>query len=227
MTVGKPLAAAVALRRAAEAVAARPPAPELAPVLEIATRDLYLAMRGLARYQIAGRATEDGPGTLAGQVREAANSVGLAWRYLSAGHACDAGIAAASAAGGLRAAAAGAVSAWSRPSGTAQDREQILEMAAAATSAMAAAAGCLAAGGRGIRAGRIRDAEGSLGIAAEQLRQALACSRAAGPARGGSAAPAPASRGRPGRRRRPARRSAGRARAGQPQDRRRQFPSAS
>lgn len=82
------LAAARALRQAAVAVAAaRHSRPELAPVLQAATRDLYTAMRGLARYQVTGQPAGTGPGTLRGQIREAARSAGLAWRSLAAANA--------------------------------------------------------------------------------------------------------------------------------------------
>ena len=60
------LAAARVLRQAAGAVAAaRHSRPELAPVLQAATRDLYTAMRGLARYQVTGQPPGTGPGTAA------------------------------------------------------------------------------------------------------------------------------------------------------------------
>ena len=72
-----------------------------------------------------------------------------------------------------------------RPSGSAQDREEIVELVTAAAAAMAATAGYLATGAAGLAACRFRHAERSLDIAAEQLRQALACARA------GHARPAP------------------------------------
>ena len=75
----------------------------------------------------------------------------------------------------LSEAAASAVRAWSWPSGSAQDREEIVELVTAAAAAMAATAGYLATGTAGLAACRFRHAERSLDIAAEQLQQALAC----------------------------------------------------
>ena len=185
---GPALAAARVLRQAAGAVAAaRHSRPELAPVLQAATRDLYTAMRGLARYQVTGQPPGTGPGTVPGQIRDAARSAGLAWRSLAAANAGQITPAgpAAGPARALSEAAAHAVRAWHRPAGSAQDREEIVELATAAAAAMAATAGYLATGAAGLAACRFRHAERSLDIAAEQLRQALACPRA------GHARPAP------------------------------------
>jgi hypothetical protein len=195
------LAAARALRQAAGAVAAaRHSRPELAPVLQAATRDLYTAMRGLARYQVTGQPPGTGPGTLPGQIRDAARSAGLAWRSLAAANAGQI-VPAEPASGPARAlseAAASAVRAWHRPAGSARDREEIVELVTAAAAAMAATVGYLATGTAGLAACRFRHAERSLEIAAEQLRQALACARADHPcpvpSPWGSSRPGPARR---------------------------------
>ena len=67
----------------------------------------------------------------------------------------------------------------------AQDRDEVIEGAMGAVHAMAAAAGYLAWGASGLRASRLRNAQGSLEAAGEHLREALACSRAASRARHG------------------------------------------
>jgi hypothetical protein len=165
--------AAAALARSAEAVsAASVPRAKLAPLLEIATRDLFVAMRGLARCQFPGQPAGAGPGTLPGQIRQAAHSVGLAWQYLAAANSQHHPVAGAAAgpAAGLCAAAARAISAWSRPEATIQDDGPIVELVMAAARAMAATARYLAAGTGGLRACRYRHAERCLDIAAEQLR---------------------------------------------------------
>ena len=185
--------AAAALARSAETVAAAPVSrAELAPLLETATRDLFVAMRGLARCQFPGQPAGTGPGTLPAQIREAAHSVGLAWQYLAAANSHHHPVVgAAGPAAGLCAAAARAISAWSRPEATIQDGTPIAELVRAAAGAMAATAGYLAAGTGGLRACRYRHAERCLDIAAEQLRQALACAHATRPQMPGGAIPPP------------------------------------
>jgi hypothetical protein len=184
MTAGRPdpaagRLAAGALRQAAEAVAAaRLPRRELAPLLATAACDLYRTLRGLGRFQVAGHRAVSGPGTVSGQVRQAAHSAGMAWQYLAVGCPRGTGVSAASTAGpadALQVAAARAARACSGLSGSEHDREEILTLVMAAAAAMAATADYLAAGADGIRARRCRNAANSLDIAAEQLRQALAC----------------------------------------------------
>ncbi|MGA2829208.1 MAG: hypothetical protein ABSF03_24210 [Streptosporangiaceae bacterium] len=164
--------AAAALARSAEAIAATSVLrAELAPLLETATRDLFVAMRGLARCQFSGRRAGTGPGTLPAQIRQAAHSVGLAWQYLAAANSQHhPAVGAVGPAADLCAAAVGAISAWSRPDSTIQDGAPIVELVMAAAGSMAATAGYLAAGTGGLRACRYRHAERCLDIAAEQLR---------------------------------------------------------
>lgn len=177
--------AADALARASEAVAGAPvPRAELTPLLETATRDLFVAMRGLARRQFPRQPVEAGPGTPSRQIREAAHSAGLAWQYLAAANSHHHPVAseAAGPAAVLCAAAACAVSAWSRPEANIQDGVTIIELVMTAAGSMAATAGYLAAGTGQLRACRYRHPERCLDIAAEQLRQALAGACATSPA---------------------------------------------
>ena len=85
--------------------------------------------------------------------------------------------------GALREAVHRAVTAWSRPAVTGTDRDEVIEGAMGAVHGLAAAAGYLAWGASGLRACRLRNAQGYLEVAGEQLREALTCSRAASRAR--------------------------------------------
>ena len=180
------LAAGGAPRAAAgQVLPAAVPGQQVAPALEAAVRDLYIAVRALPG-SLPGEPGQSVPGTVPGKIRQAAESIRAAWQCLAGERPVGAAAATTPGpAGALREAVHRAVTAWSRPAATGQDRDEVIEGAMGAVHAVAAAAGYLAWGSSGLRASRLRNAQGSLEAAGEHLREALACSRAASRARPG------------------------------------------
>ena len=152
---------------------------QAAPALAAAVRDLYIAVRALPGT-LPGGPGQGAPGAVPGKIRQAADSIGAAWQCMGGEPVPRARSAMTSGPGGvLREAVHRAVTAWSRPAATGQDRDEVIEGAMGAVHGLAAAAGYLAWGSSGLRACRLRNAQGYLEAAGEQLREALACSRAA------------------------------------------------
>jgi hypothetical protein len=161
------------------------PGQQVAPALAAAVRDLYIAVRALPGSLPAGPG-HGVPGAVPGKIRQAAESIGAAWQWLAGERPASAAAAIMPGPdGALREAVHRAVTGWSRPAATAQDRDEVIEGAMGAVHAIAAAAGYLAWGASGLRASRLRNAQVSLEAAAEHLREALACSQAASRARHG------------------------------------------
>ena len=161
------------------------PGQPVEPALAAAVRDLYIAVRALPGSLPAGPG-HGVPGTVPGKIRQAAESIGAAWQWLAGERPASAAAAIMPGPdGALREAVHRAVTGWSRPAATAQDRDEVIEGAMGAVHAIAAAAGYLAWGASGLRASRLRNAQVSLEAAAEHLREALACSQAASRARHG------------------------------------------
>jgi len=113
------------------------------------------------------------------KIRQAADSIGTAWQCLGGSQPAGAETMTPGAGGVLREADHRAVTAWSRPAVTGPDRDEVIKGAMDAVHVLAAAAGYLAWESSGLRACRLRNAQGYLEIAGEQLREALTCSRAA------------------------------------------------
>ena len=161
------------------------PGQPVEPALAAAVRDLYIAVRALPGSLPAGPG-HGVPGAVPGKIRQAAESIGAAWQWLAGERPASAAAAIMPGPdGALREAVHRAVTGWSRPAATAQDRDEVIEGAMGAVHALAAAAGYLAWGASGLRASRLRNAQVSLEAAAEHLREALACSQAASRARHG------------------------------------------
>ena len=136
--------------------------------------------------QPARRARARRPGAVPGKIRQAAESIGAAWQWLAGSSPASAADAMTPGPDGvLREAVHRAVTAWSRPAATGQDRDEVIEGAMGAVHASrqppgtspGERPGCAPAGSATRRA--------SLEAAGEQLREALACSQAASRARHG------------------------------------------
>jgi hypothetical protein len=155
------------------------PGRQEAPALAAAVRDLYIAVRALPG-SLPADPGHGVPGAVPEKIRQAAESIGTAWQWL-AGERPASALAASTAGpdGALREAVHRAVTGWSRPAATAQDRDEVIEGAMGAVHALAAAAGYLAWGASGLRGSRLRNAQVALEAAAGRLREALACSQAA------------------------------------------------
>jgi hypothetical protein len=155
----------------------------LAPALEAAARDLYLALRTLA-----ATSQQDAAGAvMTGKIRLAADAAGAAWQCLAGGHP-----AATTAMPGpgraLREAARRVAAASSHPADTAPGRDEVAAMAMVTLHSLAATATYLAWQASGLRASRLRNARDFLEAAAEHLREAIASAQAAGRAHRAAAA---------------------------------------
>jgi hypothetical protein len=157
---------------------------QAAPALAAAVRDLYIAVRALPGT-LPGGPGQGAPGAVPEKIRQAADSIGAAWQCMGGSQPAGAEAMTSGASGELREAVHRAVTAWSRPAVTGLDRDEVIEGAMGAAHGLAAAAGYLAWAASGLRAGRLRNAQGYLEVAGEQLREALTCSRAASGVRGG------------------------------------------
>jgi hypothetical protein len=151
---------------------------QAAPALAAAVRDLYIAVRALPGT-LPGGPGQGAPGAVPEKIRQAADSIGAAWQCMGGSQPAGAEAMTSGASGELREAVHRAVTAWSRPAVTGLDRDEVIEGAMGAAHGLAAAAGYLAWRSSGLRACRLRNAQGYLEVAGEQLREALTCSRAA------------------------------------------------
>ena len=151
---------------------------QAAPALAAAVRDLYIAVRALPGT-LPGGPGQGAPGAVPEKIRQAAESIGAAWQCMGGSQPAGAEAMTSGAGGALREAVHRAVTAWSRPAVTGLDRDEVIEGAMGAVHGLAAAAGYLAWRSSGLRACRLRNAQGYLEVAGEQLREALTCSRAA------------------------------------------------
>ncbi|MGH3284008.1 MAG: hypothetical protein ACRDPD_04880 [Streptosporangiaceae bacterium] len=138
---------------------------QAAPAPAAAVGDLYIAVRALPGT-LPGGPGQGAPGTVPEKVRRAAGSIGAAWQCLGGSQPAGAAATPSCAGGVLREAVHRAVTAWSRPAATGQDRDEVIEGAMDAVHGLAAAAGYLAWGSSGLRAGRLRNAQGYLEVPA-------------------------------------------------------------
>ena len=145
---------------------------QAAPALAAAVRDLYIAVRALPGT-LPGGPGQGAPGAVPEKIRQAADSIGAAWQCMGGSQPAGAEAMTSGAGGVLREAVHRAVTAWSRPAVTGLDRDEVIEGAMGAVHGLAAAAGYLAWGSSGLRACRLRNAQGYLEVAGEQLREAL------------------------------------------------------
>lgn len=170
--------------RAGEAAPGQP----LAPALEAAARDMYLALRTLAATP-PGTAQPDTAGPVVrGKIRQAADATGAAWQCLAGGHSVVSAAAMPGPGRAVLAAARRVAAASSQPAATAPSRDEVAAMAMVTLHSLAAAAGYFAWEASGLRASRFRNAQDFLEAAAEQLREAAGCAQAA--SRAHRAAPA-------------------------------------
>jgi len=155
------------------------PGQPLAPALEAAARDVYLALRMLAATP-PGTAQPDPAGPVVrGKIRQAADATGAAWQCLVGGHPAASAAAMPGPGRVLLAAARRVAAASSQPAATAPSRDEVAAMAMVTLHSLAAAAGYFAWQASGLRASRFRNAQDFLEAAAEQLREAAGCAQAA------------------------------------------------
>ena len=155
------------------------PGQPLAPALEAAARDVYLALRMLAATP-PGIAQPDPAGPVVrGKIRQAADATGAAWQCLAGGHPAASAAAVPGPGRAVLAAARHVAAASSQPAATAPGRDEVAAMAMVTLHSLAAAAGYLAWQASGLRASRFRNARDFLEAAAEQLREAAGCAQAA------------------------------------------------
>ena len=172
---------------AGRAAAGRPPLPAaarepLAPALEAAARDLYLALRTLAASP-PGPPQPDPADPVPGLIRQAADATGAAWQCLTGGYPSSAAAAISGPGTAVRQAARRVAAASSQPAATAPGRDEIAAMAMVTAHAMAATAGYLAWASSGLRASRLRNAQDFLDAAGEHLSAAIDYSQALSRAR--------------------------------------------
>ena len=155
------------------------PGQPLAPALEAAARDVYLALRMLAATP-PGTAQPDPAGPVVrGKIRQAADATGAAWQCLAGGHPAASAAAVPGPGRAVLAAARRVAAASSQPAATAPSRDEVAAMAMVTLHSLAAAAGYFAWQASGLRASRFRNAQDFLEAAAEQLREAAGCAQAA------------------------------------------------